>query len=353
MDKKKLLIFSTQVTGGCFQYSNEIIARWPGNKELSIPAKTAEPHDLKPDWTIKCWGYPKYRRALSLAAAVIRITAGIVRGRYSGILLFGTTKWERAILRIWKRSGLPSYTVIHDGVMHDGEKDKAQQQLIIQIMKQSTHLVFLSKYVKAMVKKKLGIDKPSFIAPHGLIDYGELPKVNKAEKPTLLFFGRVAKYKGVEILLKAIKNVPDELYDKLVIAGEWLYQNKSDYNPDKVTIINKILSLEEIKRYIALSDIMILPYMEATQSGVATLAINYLMPSIATDTGAFREQLDDGTTVFIKPGDPDGLAAAITGLLQNPERLKSMKSALEKLRAGYSWEQIARNLANDIGKSMA
>lgn len=347
MKEKKLLILSTQVAGGCFQYSNEIIACWPGEKELVMAEKTAEPHNLTPDWTIKYWGYPAFRRAASLALTVTKIFFGIIQGRYSGIVLFGTTKWERAILRIWKTSGLPSFTVIHDGVMHKGEKNAAQQKLLIQLMKMSSHLIFLSRYVKDLTKEELGIDKPSIIAPHGLIDYGELPPLKKSEKPMLLFFGRISKYKGVELLLKAIKKVPDELYDKLIVAGEWLYPNMTDCNTDKVIIVDKKLSADEIKHCIALSDILILPYIEATQSGVATLAINYLLPTIATDVGAFREQLNDDTTVFIHP-DANELAEALTTLLQNPERLEKMKAALEKLRETYSWRHIAANLAKEI-----
>lgn len=351
MKEKKLLIISTQVAGGCFQYSNEIIARWPGKKELVMAARTAEPHTLTPDWSVKYWGYPAFLRALSLACSVAKILTGIIRGKYSGILLFGTTKWERIILKAWKTSRLPSYIVIHDGVMHTGEKNDKQQKLILQLMKMSSHLIFLSQYVKEEVKEKFGIDKPSIIAPHGLIDYGPLPVVKKTEKPMLLFFGRIARYKGVELLLEAIKKVPSELYDKLIIAGEWLYRNNTDCDTDKILIIDRILSPEEIKRCLAFSDIIIFPYIEASQSGVATLAINYLIPSIATDVGAFREQLNDNTTVFVHP-DAAELAAAITGLLKTPERLESMKEALKRLRAEYSWERIAENLANEISKSI-
>lgn len=347
MDKRRLLIFSTQVAGGCFQYSNEIISRWPGKKELVVPEKTAEPHNLKPDWSIKYWGYPAWLRFFSLLHAAIRIAFGLACRKYSGLLLLNTTKWERVILHVWKTSGLPSYVVIHDGVMHDGEKNFRQQQRIVRLMQMSTHTIFLSRYVREKVKNELGVDKPSFLAPHGLIDYGPLPETEKPDRPVLLFFGRVSRYKGVELLLEAIRNVPENLYGKLVIAGEWLYRNTTEYNPDKVTIIDKRLSTEEIKRYLALSDIIVLPYTEATQSGVATLAINYLIPSIATETGAFREQLNDSTTLFIRP-DARELAAAITQLLENPQRLDSMKKALEKLRAEYSWEKITLNLANNI-----
>lgn len=148
-------------------------------------------------------------------------------------------------------------------------------------------------------------------------------------------------------MLEAIKQVPDNLYDKLIIAGKWSYENSIEYDPEKVKIIDKWLSNEEILQYIALSDIMIFPYREATQSGVATLAINYLRPSIVTDVGAFKEQFNTQSAVFIRP-DPGELAKATIDLLQHLERLVPMRLALQQQKKEYSWEQIANNLTDYI-----
>ncbi len=86
----------------------------------------------------------------------------------------------------------------------------------------STHLIFLSDYVRDLVKKNFHIDKPCMIVPHGLIDYGELAESHRqSAKPTLLFLGRVSKYKGVDLLMEAMKQVDDSKYSKLIIAGKW------------------------------------------------------------------------------------------------------------------------------------
>lgn len=342
-------MLSTHLAGGCFLYSNAIIANWSGEKEVVMPDVTTEHHDLQPDWTIKYYGHNVISRFLSLLYCITRIMINAICGRYSGLLLFGNARWDYIILKYWCLTGLPSYCIIHDGKMHIGECSSKAQDIITGIMKMSSGIIFLSQYVRDMVKNNFGINKLSFIAPHGLIDYGRLPQVAKSTKPTFLFLGRVVKYKGVELLLDAIKEVPPQLYDQLIIAGKWDYTNDKEYDRNKVQIIDKWLPNKDILQYIAQSDIMIFPYLEATQSGVATLAINYLRPSIVTNVGAFKEQFNSDAVIFINP-DTQELANAITNLLQHPEKLEAMQAAMGKLRETYSWGHIAHELHRNLSE---
>lgn len=348
MGKKKLLIISTQLGGGCFHYANGIIRYASEEAEIVLPDILAENNGgIRASWTICFYNHNAAVRLISFLYSICRILIGLLMRRYSVLMLFGLTKWDYYYMRLWKISRLPSYVVIHDGKMHCGEENEQQQKLMIQIMKGATHLIFLSNYVRNLVKDNFGIDKPYIIAPHGLIDYGGLPEHRKSLKPTLLFVGRISKYKGVELLLDAIKQVPAEMYEKLIIAGKWAYNAPIDYNHEKISIIDKWLSGDEILEYIAQSDIIVFPYIEATQSGVATLAINYEKPSIVTKVGAFAEQFTDETAIFINP-DSAELAKAITSLLSSPAKYERMKNALKKHKEKYSWKTIAANLQNDI-----
>ena len=168
---KKILIISTQLSGGCFQYADSIIKKWSTEKELVLSAKGRENDETNADWTIKFYGYNHVIRLISFFISLIRITYGIVRRRYSAVLLFGVTKWDYFYLKLCSFLGLKSFTVIHDGKMHEGEYNKKFQENLIEIMHVSTHLIFLSEYVKKLVKENFNIAKPSHIAPHGLISY--------------------------------------------------------------------------------------------------------------------------------------------------------------------------------------
>ena len=343
-------MLSTHLAGGCFQYSNEIIANWPGDKELVMPDITNEHHSLRPDWTIKYYGHSTLLRSLSLIYCISRILINALLGRYSGLLIFGNARWDYIVLKYWQLTKFPSYCIVHDGKMHTGEKNGENQKLIVNIMKMATGIIFLSQYVKDIVKQNFGIHKLSFIAPHGLIDYGPLPPISKSSKPTFLFLGRVVKYKGVELLLEAIKKVPSHLYEHLIIAGKWSYVNEIEYDHNKVIVVDRWLSNKDIVQYIAMADIMVFPYLEATQSGVATLAINYLRPAIVTDVGAFKEQFDNDAALFVSP-DIDELTKAMTSLLQQPGRLRQMSEAMAKLKVAYSWGSISADLCNSITRN--
>ena len=339
--QKKVLIFSMHLKGGCFQYSNQIIAHMQCRKEVWIPRKLAEPGMLKGCKTLSYWGYPRIVRLLSLACFLSRAFLGAITGRYAALIVFGATSWDYYLMKTWSLTNRPSFYVVHDGKMHGGEQDNRTQRQIICTMKMSTHLIFLSDYVRDLVKKNFHIDKPCMIVPHGLIDYGELAESHRqSAKPTLLFLGRVSKYKGVDLLMEAMKQVDDSKYSKLIIAGKWGCALPDDYNRQKTEIVDKWLTNDEILHYLSLADIMLFPYLEATQSGVATLAINYLKPSIVTKVGAFAEQFDEDAVVFVPP-NADEFAKAINSLLDNDRKLAAMKHAMEKAKNKYSWQHIA------------
>lgn len=343
--KKRVLIISTQLSGGCFQYANSIIKNWDGDVEVVLPKKGRESNDVTPDWPLLFYGYNSIVRFTSFLYSLLRILVGILCGRYSSLVLFGITKWDYYYIKLWSLFKLNSYTVIHDGKMHEGETNTQFQKDMIEIMNRSTHLIFLSEYVKELVKENYGLDKPYHIVPHGLIDYGNIEKREQPDVPTLLFLGRVTKYKGIDTLLSALQMVPEDCYKKLIIAGRWASNMQVPKRTEKIEIINKHLTNDEILKYIRQSDVMVFPYKEATQSGVATLALNYLKPSIATSVGAFREQFTDQSAVFVEPQDSTALANAIETICKDRNLRIQMVDAIIKEKEKFQWTAIAKNLA--------
>lgn len=345
---KRLLIFSMHTSGGCFQYSNELIDKLTCEKEVWVPSNVSEDSILTDAHTLPYWGYPRLYRLVSLVLYLVYIYVGAKMGRFSALLLCGHTSWDYFVIKVWRHTGLPSFFIVHDGKMHTGEHSTIYQEQLTKIMQWSTHLVFLSEYVHTLVKENFGIDKPYIIAPHGLIDYGDLPEIEtKTDKPTILFLGRVSKYKGVELLLDAIKQVPQNLYNKLVIAGKWSYDIPTDYDCNKVIIVDKWLSNDEILEFIAESDIMVFPYIEATQSGVATLAIHYLRPSVATNVGAFSEQFFSRSAVMVEP-TVVGIRDGIIRLCSDKELYDNQILKLKLDRNRFSWSSIAFELQSQI-----
>ena len=156
------------------------------------------------------------------------------------------------------------------------------------------------------------------------------------EPHTVLFFGRVQWYKGIDTLIKAapyiLRKVPDL---KIVIAGAGdcsnIYQAEPDY-PGLFEIHNEYIKAEEVAYYFSRAAVIVLPYKKATQSGIIPIAYMFHKPVVATRVGSIPEVVEDGKTgLLVNANDELALADALIELLENPELCSSMGQTAEKL----------------------
>ena len=91
------------------------------------------------------------------------------------------------------------------------------------------------------------------------------------------------------------------------------------------------------------SAVVVMPYIEASQSGVIPLAYAFGKPVVATRVGALPDIVEDGETgLLVEPGDADALARAIEELLENPDRRRKMgRQAHAHSREELNWDSIA------------
>lgn len=136
----------------------------------------------------------------------------------------------------------------------------------------------------------------------------------------LLFFGYVRKYKGLDILIDAMKILleRDNSY-RLLIVGEF-YDSPAEYEEQisklslnrEVKIINKFIPNEEVAQFYEPADIVILPYRSATQSGILNVAYGFGKPVIVTNVGGLSEFVDEEKTGFIvEPDSPQSIAEGV------------------------------------------
>jgi len=137
----------------------------------------------------------------------------------------------------------------------------------------------------------------------------------------LLFFGYVRKYKGLDLLIDALAELvkKDSTY-KLLAAGEFYDDEK--YYRDKVEslklgnsvkLLNKFIPNEEVAKYFQPSDLVVLPYRSATQSGILNLAYGFYKPVLVTNVGGLAEFVDDGKTGYVI--NPDSQKDLIDGII--------------------------------------
>ena len=161
-----------------------------------------------------------------------------------------------------------------------------------------------------------------------------------------LFFGLVRKYKGLMDLIDAMALV--RVHDlTCLVVGEF-YDKKSRYESrigklglgDRIRLIDRYIPNEEVEPYFAAADVVVLPYLTATQSGVAQIAFRFQRPVIATSVGGLPESIDDGRTgLLVPPRNPRALARAIDRYFD--EALESrLVEGIRQDKGRFSWERV-------------
>jgi glycosyltransferase involved in cell wall biosynthesis len=148
-------------------------------------------------------------------------------------------------------------------------------------------------------------------------------------EPYALFFARIEAYKGVDVLLEALRQLEGVTNIRAIIAGKG---DVTTSTPANVEIRNRLLGDTEAIDLFARCSVVVLPYRDATQSALIAAAYFFGKPVIVTRTGALPEYVSDGTTGWIvEPGNAQALATCLRTALQDPARLQQMG------QAGWNW----------------
>ena len=173
-------------------------------------------------------------------------------------------------------------------------------------------------------------------------------------KKNILFFGLIRAYKGLDILLEAFKNLPEDY--QLIIAGEPYgsfdrYQAIIDSIPgkDRIFMDLKYIKDSEVSKYFSAADLAVLPYRSATQSGISSVSYHFEVPMIVTDVGGLKETIGDrGTGIVAEEGTPQAIQKEIIRYFSDPsikeECIKCIRSEKERL----SWKTFADKLEEFI-----
>ncbi len=176
----------------------------------------------------------------------------------------------------------------------------------------------------------------------------------RLRRPTILFFGYVRAYKGLDHLLRALPAVLKEIDLDLLVVGEF-YDDRARYDRlidelgigGHVSIVDEHVPDEAVGDYFLAADVVVLPYVSATQSGITQVAYAFGLPVISTDVGGLPEVVTDGETGYIvPPADEAALAGAIVRYFKGGEREKlraNVEAEATRDRAGELMRQAVRD----------
>lgn len=165
----------------------------------------------------------------------------------------------------------------------------------------------------------------------------------------LLFFGFIRDYKGLDLLIEALTYL-DESYH-LIVAGE-VYGSFEKYEKqinqfqlkERIHLFNHYISDDKVSAFFSASDVCVLPYKGATQSGITAISHHFELPIIATDVGGLKETTHHGKTgLIVEKPDSKLIAASISTYYEENYNVSfSQNIAEEKLE--NSWENFAKKL---------
>ncbi|GAB4575746.1 MAG: hypothetical protein Kow0077_28770 [Anaerolineae bacterium] len=315
-------------------------------------------------------------RGVQYVSEWVRLIRFLTRER-PDVVLFGEMRFsfEVYFLKLLRRSGLVLADIVHDVEPYDTSRGSEQivasreqiatfEQIYAQfdylfvhdasnyqrflalynIPSQRVHTIFLPT-------SELMLEVAQSHTPESLRrELGVVPN-----RPVILFFGTITKYKGLEDLIRAFPKIYEATGAQLIVAG---FPAK-DVDAGELQALARALQIDSqiawyldyvpnewVATLMAISDLVVLPYRAITQSGILQIAYACGKPVVATRVGGLPDIVEDGKSgLLAAPGDPESLANTVIEALRSPEQLEAMGAYARTLaESKYSWDVLARKL---------
>ena len=258
------------------------------------------------------------------------------------------------IARRIRTAGIHVMGLIHNAIPH--EKRLGDAFLSRFFLLQCNSLIVMSKSVEKDLDK-LGIKSQRVRVGHPVYSlFGDpIPRAEARTQlgvppnaPVALFFGFIRHYKGLHVLLESMPSVVESMPDiRLIVAGE-SYEDEEIYRAlvEEKNMANHVdlhidyIPVEKVKLYFSAANIVVQPYISATQSGVAQIAYHFNTPLIVTDVGGLSEFVPHEVAgLIVPPNDTEALAKSIVRYFA--ESLEEMLTiGVREEKKKYSWERL-------------
>ena len=243
-------------------------------------------------------------------------------------------------------------TTMHDPIPHDlSSVSKVKYKTAKMFFRLPKKIILLNNQQTKAFCQRYQIDKERIA--YSRLGVYECTKLfasleNSRKFSYVLFFGRIQQYKGVELLIRAMRIVHEYCPElKLVIAGKG--NINETWDESYIEVNNRFIESNELANMLRFCEFTICPYLSATQSGVVTTAFSMEIPVIATNVGGMKESVKDGETgLLVEPNNEKKLAEAIILLHKNQEMRNSFIDNIKRENSEgiFSWKRIASIYSN-------
>ena len=258
------------------------------------------------------------------------------------------------MLAALRRNRVPVVVVAHDADAHPGDGLPLQMVLQRQLLNRADAVVALSDHVAERLGEQHLVDPAKvFVLSHPPFVFGPPAAPPRAHGGPLrlLCFGRLLRYKGLDLLFDALRHVgaPGEWELRVVGSGPESSDLDALRSLPGVTVENRWVPEDEIGTLIGWADGVVLPYREASQSGIGPAAVAAGRYVIATRVGGLVQQLQNEPLATLCEPDAAGLAAALRALLNtSPDAWPGHTPADMRL----AWRDMAQLLLDRVAPSV-
>ena len=284
----------------------------------------------KPDYVIVRYWHPYFSICLSVIIKILTKKNIFCIGWIDNINPHESIPFQSLLTSIFLKQ-CNAFIVMSNAVKNDLLQYKSVLNRNVIHYPHPVYNIFGHSISKNNAKKNIGISEYSI----------------KNNDKYILFFGLVREYKGLNLLLDVMaSNKIKEMGIKLIIAGEF-YDSKKKY----ITKINSLnlkkrvllydfyIKNKDVVNYFCASDIVVQPYLSATQSGVSMVAYNFNKPTLLTNVGGLSEYVDHQKSGYLVPPDINSIVLALEDFYING-REDVFSNVIKNKKFEYSWSGL-------------
>jgi glycosyltransferase involved in cell wall biosynthesis len=306
------------VPGAAMEFTREVVG--PGVTVKTLGGRVRSPRD--------------WRRALALRRELKRFRPDVVHlqdsvGNDVRLLFAAGVHRRRFVL------------TVHDSARHPGDGEFPFVARLNRVLELGAGLIFVhAESVEQELREFISPKLPVVVIPHG-IDPGEATPL--PQEPSILFFGRISYYKGLDVLLDAMEAIWGQLpAATLTIAGEGEIEPHPALSDPRVTVHAGHVPEADVPALFRAASCVALPYREASQSGVGSRIKPYARPLVVAAVGGLPELVSDGSGIVVPAEDPAALAEALVSVLADRGLATRLgeAGAATAAREG-SWDTVA------------